>query len=212
MKKIVFGLILGIFLSSGIVYGAVELKVVPNPFPVIINGDAAEVEAYNINGYTYLKLRDFEKAGLIVKFNETYRQIEITSNQPDGEPAKEEDAMGNAPKKSASNDIGYSPNETGYTLNITDKSALIKSSRDGIDVLSYKGVDYITIPTLRNNGVYMAYVDRQRYSIFPSREAMEKLENPIMTDVYYVMLNTIDGIQTCVEYDYYVNTILPLIK
>ena len=60
MKKIVIGLILGIFLSSGIVYAA-EMVINPNPFPVLINVVETVVEGYNINGYTFLKLADLKR-------------------------------------------------------------------------------------------------------------------------------------------------------
>lgn len=78
LKKFLCGLILGIIVSLSMVGIATELNIVPNPFPVLINNVVTEVEGYNINDYTYLKLADFRKTGLTVKFNETDRQIEIT--------------------------------------------------------------------------------------------------------------------------------------
>lgn len=43
MKKIVFGIILGILISSGVVYAA-EMVINPNPFPVLIDGVETPVE------------------------------------------------------------------------------------------------------------------------------------------------------------------------
>lgn len=81
MKKFILGFLLGAMLfGSGIAFAEELLKVVPNPFPVLINGTKTVVDGYNINGSTYLKLRDFEKAGLGVEFNSQNSQIEITSD------------------------------------------------------------------------------------------------------------------------------------
>ncbi|MDD3024804.1 MAG: hypothetical protein PHE26_12995, partial [Syntrophomonadaceae bacterium] len=78
MKKIIIGFIVGALMFGIIpVMAQGELTVAPNPFPVVIDGVVTEVEGYNINGYTFLKLADFGKAGLTVKFNETAGQIEI---------------------------------------------------------------------------------------------------------------------------------------
>lgn len=202
MKKIVFGIILGIFLSSGVTYAAVELKVVPNPFPVIINGDAVEVEGYNIDGYTFLKLRDFEKAGLIVKFNETYKQIEITSNQPDGEPAKEEDAMGNVLSKA----------KPVTEPELLENISAITSSKNGEETFVADGVKYITV-----SSVYTILYEGGRYRLSGSkREVCVYSINPfekILPNMPYKTYIKDDGTEGfCFEYDYYVNTILPLIK
>jgi hypothetical protein len=79
IKHMLIGFILGTALCIGLPVFAEALNIVLNPFPVLINGVETEVEGYNINGSTFLKLADFKKAGLTVKFNETDRQIEITS-------------------------------------------------------------------------------------------------------------------------------------
>lgn len=77
MKKFLSGLILGVIISISLVGIASELNIVPNPFPVLINGKETPVDGWNIEGSTFLKLRDFEKVGLVVQFNEKERQIEI---------------------------------------------------------------------------------------------------------------------------------------
>jgi hypothetical protein len=57
------------------------LNVVLNPYPVYVNGTQVEVEGYNINGFTFLKLADVGKCfDSTVKFNETEERIDITSN------------------------------------------------------------------------------------------------------------------------------------
>lgn len=85
-KQTLVAFILGAILFGGIgVYAVEELRVVPNPFQVEIDGQASTVDAYNINGYTYLKLADMRQTGLKVVFNETDSIIEITS-QPTPQP------------------------------------------------------------------------------------------------------------------------------
>ena len=80
MKKFLIGFICGLLIMTGGVFAATELSVIANPFPVLINGVESVVEGYNIDGFTFLKLADFKQAGIVVKFNETDRQIEITSD------------------------------------------------------------------------------------------------------------------------------------
>lgn len=80
MKKYIAGLITGIILSlSFATFAAVQLKVIPNPFPIFVDGVNAEIDGYNINGSTYIKLADLKKAGVEAKFDSTKKQIEISS-------------------------------------------------------------------------------------------------------------------------------------
>jgi hypothetical protein len=77
MKKILIGLIAGIILTTGVF---AELSVLINPYPILFNGQPAEVEAYNINGRTFLALGDVAKYfNATATLNETTKQIEINS-------------------------------------------------------------------------------------------------------------------------------------
>ncbi|MDP4180481.1 MAG: hypothetical protein Q8942_05235 [Bacillota bacterium] len=59
MKKILLGMILGIFISSTtLIFAAEVLKVTNNSFPILKDGTEVKLSAKNINGSTYLKLRD----------------------------------------------------------------------------------------------------------------------------------------------------------
>lgn len=78
-KYTVAAFIIGAVLFSSIGVFADTMNVSKNPFPVFIDGIEAKVEAYNIGGYTYLKLGDLKQAGLKVVFNETDKKIEITT-------------------------------------------------------------------------------------------------------------------------------------
>ncbi len=79
MKKVISGVVIALLIISMTVYAAVEMNVLPNPFSVLVNGNVVDVEGYNIDGYTYLKLAELEKTGLMIQFNEEDGQIEISS-------------------------------------------------------------------------------------------------------------------------------------
>lgn len=94
MKKFVSGLLIGILIALSVTtFAAVELKIAPNPYDVIINGSKADVDGYNISGSTYLKLTDFKQAGLEVSFNKDSKEIEITTPS-----AQTTEAIESAPK------------------------------------------------------------------------------------------------------------------
>lgn len=79
MKKLFIGFIAGVVLSMAVF--AEGLAVLPNPFPILFNGTAADVEAYNINGRTYLALGDIAKCfNATAELNETTKQIEVTGS------------------------------------------------------------------------------------------------------------------------------------
>ena len=50
------------------VFAADALNIIKNPFPILINSKPTEVDGYNINGHTYLKVADLKKANLEVLF------------------------------------------------------------------------------------------------------------------------------------------------
>ena len=35
----------------------IKMRVNPNPFPIVVNGEEKDISSYNIDGYTYLRLR-----------------------------------------------------------------------------------------------------------------------------------------------------------
>jgi hypothetical protein len=81
MKKFFLGIVIGFILSIAVGVGAIEYIVYSNPYQIYIDGVKQEVEALNVNGYTFLKLADVGKSfGKTVNFNETESKIEISSN------------------------------------------------------------------------------------------------------------------------------------
>jgi hypothetical protein len=79
LQGLFVGLLLSILVIGAPTFAEDVLKVVANPFPIYVDGSQENIEALNINGFTFLKLGDFGKVGLVVKFNETERKIEVTT-------------------------------------------------------------------------------------------------------------------------------------
>lgn len=186
MKKFVIGFILGAMIfGSGIVFAEEVLKIVRNPYPVLINGVITEVDGYNIDGSTYLKLRDFEKAGLGVNWNNEKRQIEITSVE-------------------ANNDIMESEETSKGEMTVTEK---ITQTPDGITQIdTWEGKQYIAYIYVRNKIKEKGYDFLQPIGV--DKWQVVKGDSIIIDDV---PVTQVFG-RTAVEVDYYINTILPLIK
>lgn len=93
MKKYIAGLITGLIIAvSFTTYAAVQLKVIPNPYPIFINNAKANVQGYNINGSTYLKLADLKATGLDVKFTDNKINVTSAVTEPNsnGSPSTEQ--------------------------------------------------------------------------------------------------------------------------
>lgn len=68
-NKFTLGFIIGGIICGGIGAIATEYIVNPNPYPIYVDGQPAEIEGYNINDKTYFQLRDIgEEIGFDVDF------------------------------------------------------------------------------------------------------------------------------------------------
>ena len=96
MKKILYlfiGLALGFALGSPAAQAIEGIFAQHCTSPILLNGAPVEIEAYNINGHNYFKLRDIGKAvGFNVYWNAEDGTVQIETNRPyTGEaPAKVE--------------------------------------------------------------------------------------------------------------------------
>jgi hypothetical protein len=193
MKKFIIGFIVGALMFSIIPVMAQEgLTVVPNPFPVVIDGVVTEVEGYNINGYTFLKLADFGKAGLTVKFNETDKQIEISSTKkavitPEPIPDKGDDVV--------SDKQVYE--ENGYKV-IMDNEVEYYSWKSICDNIEPKGYNIGYDKT--GDSMFLIKYNTIKKSTADSTKILESIPYKIFNDA------------THIPKDYYLNKILPLIK
>lgn len=86
IKSITLGILIGTITTLSITALA-EYIVVPNSFPVKVNGQTVQVEGYNINDSTYFKLRDVAAAvgGFEVGFEDN-AIIVNTPSQPTPAP------------------------------------------------------------------------------------------------------------------------------
>lgn len=77
--ELIIGIIIGAICFSGFSIFANDLyNITPNPYKIIINGSEKHIEGFNINGYSYFKLRDIgEQVGFDVDFRE--EKIMITN-------------------------------------------------------------------------------------------------------------------------------------
>jgi hypothetical protein len=198
MKKgFIIGFIIAAFLFGGITYAAEELIVNPNPYPVLINGVETPVEAYNINGFTYLKLADMSKAGLLVKFNETDKRIEIGSTNLEPKPTKEESTVNDTPEK-------------------------ITSTPDGITMIDtyegkqYIGEAYIDKKVKEKGYAFVQNINTNQWMLIKGNLPDFKFRIDSKESEYTVILDNIPTTATygydSVEINYYINTILPLIQ
>ena len=77
-KELFVGIVLGAMIFGGIsIFADGTLNVYPNPFKITVNGVEKDIEGYNINEYSYFKLRDIgEQVGFDVDFKEDTIMIE----------------------------------------------------------------------------------------------------------------------------------------
>lgn len=77
MKKFLIGLICGIFISSSTVMAYQSYVAYKNEYSVFVDGQESDIDGYNINGYTYFKLRDI---GKYIGFNVDFKEGDIIIN------------------------------------------------------------------------------------------------------------------------------------
>lgn len=81
-KQFILGLVLGGLLFVSLPTLAEEIQLYPNRFPIFVDGVEQQVEAYNINDRTYLQLADTSRfLNSKISFNQTDNIIEIDSNK-----------------------------------------------------------------------------------------------------------------------------------
>lgn len=76
MKKFICGLIIGVIISSLVGVCAVN-SIYENPYKIFVNGEEKQIQGYNIDDYSYFKLRDIADAvgGFDVDFNNDTIQL-----------------------------------------------------------------------------------------------------------------------------------------
>lgn len=106
MKRFITGFLVGAIICSLLGVYAVG-SIYDNPFKIFVNGEEKEIKGYNIDDYSYFKLRDIANAvgGFSVDFVDETIQIQAKSNPSD--VAVGEEIKVPAPMKEYFADLGY---------------------------------------------------------------------------------------------------------
>jgi hypothetical protein len=206
-KQFVVGLIVGAMLFSSIGVFAEGIAVLLNPYPVYVNGTQLVVEGYNINGFTFLKLADIGKAfNSTTLFNETEQRIDINSNVVES---------------------------LSITEALESTAPVIKITPDGIEVEVINGIECIALINIHDkyyDGTKNSYNvntqpnDESKFTLYYFEPNTGVNEHGITIVKRTVLINDIPTIKVTdplhpkdisiyyVEYNYYIETILPLIK
>lgn len=157
MKKYIAGLITGLLISLSLTtFAAVKLDAVPSPFPILVNGIQAQIEAYSIKGSTFIKLADLKSVGVDAKYNSDKKQIEIATTvetESDEPSTVTEPAITTGP--AIENELPdytvpeisntYNPNNTTILREGDDYSLITYKDRKAI---TYKNNTYISLSGL----------------------------------------------------------------
>jgi len=215
MKKFTLGFVIGALLFSTVtVFAAGELIVNPNPFPIFVDGVRTEMEGYNINGSTYLKLREFEKLGVGIDFVD--RQILITTKKATEDSADIEITKeGNNVSESVPLNKYGLPDFTSYS----GKKPEIED--DGKNqYITYNGVRFIRLgwdrnhPPMWGSPYFMndLKTDSEGNRIISLSKAIDTEEGSkgivLIKEIPYLFY---DHRHYYIPYDYYINTLLPLL-
>ena len=81
-KGFIIGVIVGALSVGSIVVADNYYNIEPNPYKIFVNGEEKQIEGYNINDYSYFKLRDIgEYVGFTVDFKEDTIMIESNDKE-----------------------------------------------------------------------------------------------------------------------------------
>lgn len=195
MKKFISGLIVGIMIMVSMSVFADSLNVKTNPFPVLVNGVRQAVDAYNINGSTYIKLSDVAKAtegAVNVKFDGESQVININT----GKSAEFNELVKELPEV-----VDVTVDEK--TEGIIEKPATREYVKNDIIMIMHNGKEYGRSGSLSFHANGLNFNSATGEMFATNLKTFEKLE-----DIPYI---TIDG-WDYIEMDYYYNTILPFLE
>lgn len=232
MKKFASGLIIGTMITVSMSVFADNIVVKENPFPIMVDGARQAIGAYNINGSTYLKLKDVAKVtegAVNVSFDGEKQVINIDTIKNEL-PKTHEQLMNNGSNEARTRrepipkEIDY--NAPGVML-VDTQGLLIGEDRfndEGYLINKFNRYEYW------KDGVWMTKHDGKEYG---SRESIGWAVSAISND-YIINYNYVDkqvfaynatnpfekllipSIEihgsTYIEMDYYYNTILPFLE
>lgn len=146
MSMILTGLALGALLTGGAVAAGITAE--PAWSPIYVDGQQVQMEAYNINGNNYVKLRDIGKA---MDFNVYWANgVQVDSTAPyTGE------ALVQTSQPSAAQTIRVGSYK-GNTLKVGDRSGLIIGPARGNYIVSSSDPSVVTVEQIADNWVAVA--------------------------------------------------------
>lgn len=220
MKKYFAGLITGIIIAiSFTTYATVQLKVIPNPYPVFINNTKANVQGYNINGSTYLKLADLKATGLNVKFADSKITIASATSKTDPD-SNSNNALKNTvysykTDRKVDNFPIYQKNGIDY-IDFSDISNYFvakefESNDEDISEGNIKFIRYDISTQLSGENTMSISIKKSGLDTIngaPIESIMTILDNLVITDITALRGPTLH----CVDYESYEKFIQPLIN
>lgn len=210
MRKYLIGFLCGLIMVFAFAVLAAELNVTLNPFLIMVDGEQRDIEAYNINGFTYLKLADVAKATsniIDVKFNEVKERIEInTAAIVTPAPIPLETPPPRATPKPTPRAM---PTPQFYTEEITVDKSINESGKTTLNFMEIDGIKYITIGSA---GVLAMIEDSDIVPKWDDSIPAFYLKNKntdinISGNIPFKMLNS----RGYIDYLYFQNTILPIV-
>lgn len=143
MGMMLTGLVLGTMLTGGAVAAGVMAE--PSWQNIYVDGQQVQMEAYNINGSNYVKLRDIGQA---VGFNVYWADgVQVDSASP---------YTGEASAHSAAKKTISIASVKGNTLNVGDRSGLIVGSGEGSCTVTSSDPAVVSVEYLYNTWVAVA--------------------------------------------------------
>ncbi len=189
MKKFLSGFIISAIIFSCISVFAAEdianLVVKANPFPIHVNGVDKPIKAYNINDTTYIATRDMAEAtdgAVNVSFENTQKIINI-------------DTTSNVEASITS------------TEEVKTMSTRIIETPDGLMVDYFEGKNYIAFLYIDNKAKEFGYTLQK--DLYTKQWNLKKSDGTIVIE--NITTKHFYGTDN-IEYDYYINNIMPLLK
>jgi hypothetical protein len=199
-KQTISTLIIGFILGSTLLsFAAEEYKIKSNPYKIKVNGTEQKIEALNINDFTWIKARDVAKFfnGMItLNFNEIEESIDINT------------VTGNV----------YNPSPTPVIVPIITPidnptpTPVIKPQKtneymkDGLVAVDINDKTYLSVRPISDKHNYLIQFDYDfNTSILSARHQNGK---KLLDDIPHIIISG----RAYIEYNYYIDTILPLIE
>jgi len=199
IKSFAVGIILGGVTFSSLGFAVNNYIIKENKFPIVINKVKSDVSALNIDGYTWLKLADVGiQLNSTVKFNETTSTIEIDSNNTNS-------------AKTNNDTVGESSVIPSPVPSVSNGTI----QKDGFYLYVQDGVEYILLRDI----ISKQHKENKEYNFkLITNTKINKTVNFVdlsngNEDVVYENIPiTIIQDSSCIQYNLYIDKLLPLIK